>query len=159
MKISKGFTLIELLVVIAIIGILSSVVLASLTTARTKGQDAAVESQLSSMRSQAELYYSTNSNSYGPLHAVDACTAGAADLFGTGTNSLKALVAGVANNNNGGSLAKTACVSSLTAWAVSATLPSLNTSAFCVDSTGTSKVKPGLTADTPSGAITGQACN
>jgi prepilin-type N-terminal cleavage/methylation domain-containing protein len=61
---NKGFTLIELLVVIAIIGILSSVVLASLSNAREKGRDAAVKSQLASMKAQSELYYSKNETYY-----------------------------------------------------------------------------------------------
>ena len=60
----KGFTLIELLVVIAIIGILASVVLASLNTAREKGADANIRSNINNMRAQAELYYDSNSLSY-----------------------------------------------------------------------------------------------
>jgi len=57
---SRGFTLIELLVVIAIIGILSSVVLASLNTARAKGNDAARHEDIHSIQTALELYYTTN---------------------------------------------------------------------------------------------------
>ena len=56
----RGFTLIELLVVIAIIGLLSSVVLASLNTARMKSRDARRIADLSQIRTALELYYDTN---------------------------------------------------------------------------------------------------
>lgn len=57
---TKGFTLIELLVVIAIIGILSSVVLASLNSARQKARDTRRISDLYQMRSAIETFYSVN---------------------------------------------------------------------------------------------------
>ncbi len=55
-----GFTLIELLVVIAIIGILSSVVMASLNTARAKARDAARVAQAKEIAKALELYYAAN---------------------------------------------------------------------------------------------------
>ncbi|MFA6077505.1 MAG: prepilin-type N-terminal cleavage/methylation domain-containing protein [Candidatus Paceibacterota bacterium] len=63
MKIRKsesGFTLVELLVVIAIIGILSSIVLASLNSARAKARDAKRVGDLGSIRTALVLYYDTN---------------------------------------------------------------------------------------------------
>jgi prepilin-type N-terminal cleavage/methylation domain-containing protein len=58
---SKGFTLIELLVVIAIIGILSSVVLASLNSARAKGRDSRRVSDLKQIANQVALLGETTS--------------------------------------------------------------------------------------------------
>ncbi|MBU1557672.1 prepilin-type N-terminal cleavage/methylation domain-containing protein [Patescibacteria group bacterium] len=57
----KGFTLIELLVVIAIIGILSSVVLASLNSARLKARDAKRVSDLKQLQLALEMFYDDNS--------------------------------------------------------------------------------------------------
>lgn len=60
----KGFTLIELLVVIAIIGLLSSVVLASLNTARAKARDAQRFSDMIQIRNALNLYALSNDGNY-----------------------------------------------------------------------------------------------
>ena len=59
---NRGFTLIELLVVVAIIGILSSVVLASLNTARSKARDARRKSDLNQIRTAMVMYFNENGN-------------------------------------------------------------------------------------------------
>lgn len=53
----KGFTLIELLVVIAIIGILSSIVMTSLASARVKGRDATRKQDIQSALNAMELHH------------------------------------------------------------------------------------------------------
>ena len=57
----KGFTLIELLVVIAIIGILSAVVIASMSGARSKGRDAKRIADTKQLQLALQLFYDGNS--------------------------------------------------------------------------------------------------
>jgi len=57
---NKGFTLIELLVVIAIIGILASVILASLNNARAKARDAKRMADFNQIRTALTMYYADN---------------------------------------------------------------------------------------------------
>lgn len=70
----KGFTLIELLVVISIIGLLSSVVLASLNSARVKARDAKRQSDMQQILTALNLYHDT----YGCIPNVTGSTCGVA---------------------------------------------------------------------------------
>jgi len=66
---TKAFTLIELLVVIAIIGILASVVLASLSDARASARDVQRLSEARQLQTALELFY--NAVGRYPLDSVD----------------------------------------------------------------------------------------
>jgi prepilin-type N-terminal cleavage/methylation domain-containing protein len=54
--IRRGFTLIEILIVVVILGILAAVVVPQFTNASEDANDAAVRSQLQTLRGQIELY-------------------------------------------------------------------------------------------------------
>lgn len=70
----RGFTLIELLVVIAIIGLLSSVVLASLNSARLKSRDARRLADLKQLQTALELYYGDQSPPTYPVTVAGGTT-------------------------------------------------------------------------------------
>jgi prepilin-type N-terminal cleavage/methylation domain-containing protein len=125
----RGFTLIELLVVIAIIGVLSSVVLASLNSARSKAVDASIKSNLKNAISQGEIFYNTNTiipNSY-----TNICTNG--DIGGAkGIGSFVLAAAKIRGLNdyiiNGTGTAITAtCNNTVSAWAAEVPLKILVT--------------------------------
>ncbi len=128
----RGFTLIELLVVIAIIGLLAAVVLASLGSARSKGADAAVKSNLDGMRAQAELTASNNSNSYATVCAdAAAALSAAAGATGASVGATDAVQTAKTTSAAG----SVACSDAQGSCAASAPLSAVDTY-WCVDSSG-----------------------
>lgn len=98
MKSEKGFTLIELLVVVAIIGILASVVLASLNTARTKARDARRKADIKQIANALALHFST----YGNFTQPEAC--GEDNSFGIQTSGSCGTVGGTGDWDVGSDL-------------------------------------------------------
>lgn len=159
-KVSGGFTLIELLVVVAIIGITASVILVSINSGRTKGADAAVKSNLNTIRGQSELFYSNNSNSFLPVggstFGITTCptpyNAAGANMMVRDRTVFNAIAEATRRGGNGNS-----CYNSSIAWAIAVGLKSSATTSWCVDSGGQSK----QVASAPGSAINGTtfACN
>ena len=132
----RGFTLIELLVVIAIIGILSSVVLASLNSARNKGNDAAIKSNLASVQVQAEIVYDDSGNNYSTVCA---------------NTTIVAAVAAVSSASGGTAV----CYDDADEYVVASPLKTDRTQWWCVDYKGIKKEVPNTTKNFSSSPVNG----
>jgi prepilin-type N-terminal cleavage/methylation domain-containing protein len=147
---NKGFTLIELLVVIAIIGILASVVLVSLQSARKKGNDARVKSNVKEMKTTIEtgfaesvykdLISSTDTNRFAAPPVVGS------NLEMLVTDTIGQQQNGVYGADDAGLVVANGTVvitkdgkSPATGYAIYAKLPSDPTKVFCLDSKGNAK--------------------
>ena len=147
LRLSKGFTLIELLVVVAIIGILVSVVLVALDSAKNKGNDAGVKTNLHTVANQAEIFYLNNSSSYLPTGGVNvtgvcptAYDASGSNLFSQNRVIIDAIAQAVSTGNG------SACYNSASNYAVAVGLRLTANTSWCVDSSGAAKIENSVPA-------------
>ncbi|MGB4076685.1 MAG: type II secretion system protein [Minisyncoccia bacterium] len=138
-RFARGFTLIELLVVVAIIGMLSSILLGSLTSARTKARDASVRAHVRQLATMMSLQYS-DSGSYANLqYGWDISAATCADSFtGTYAAKVREICTKITELNTGSGMytgVTAAGTTNTTHFSIMAFLPAKGTW-FCVGSGG-----------------------
>ncbi|MEK7642187.1 MAG: type II secretion system protein [Patescibacteria group bacterium] len=123
----SGFTLIELLISIVIIGILTAIILNTLSTSRNRGYDGKVKIQFKQLATSIQIYYENNGN-YG------ATTNNCDNMFAATTPvNINKFIVGLQNG-------AAVCRSTGTAYAVSIPLLNAPVSAdnWCIDSNGRS---------------------
>lgn len=128
----KGFTLIELLVVIAIIGLLTSIALASLNSARNKAADATIKQNLAQIRAQAQIVYDNSGSA-----------ASYVDTFGVGNVGQKIFDAAVAASgcsNPNCYFGEDDDTISPSSWMAAVKIKTDTSKAWCVDYLGSSKI-------------------
>tara|TARA_B100001179_G_C18547860_1_gene384648 strand:+ start:609 stop:1115 length:507 start_codon:yes stop_codon:yes gene_type:complete len=165
---SKGFTLIELLVVVAIIGVLATIIFASLGEARIRAKDAHLKSTLNQLRSAAELQaledgdytrICDGDSESGKIFEEAFLNAGESELNNRcldedGTHydlTGNPLPLGFTGTNGNGPDTTTGHM-----WAAEVKLH--GDGWFCVDGNGGSGVYPGRTANGGSGATRDKTC-
>lgn len=135
MQKTKAFTLIELLVVIAIIGILSGLIIVSMSGAQNAAKDARIKAAMDQMRSSAEIF-KLNNNYYNNTAAtvtLAACTATANTFLATGSDGL-ALCNDIQSQGTGTLTINMSANTVTTAYCVQKVLPGGST--WCLDSKG-----------------------
>ncbi|MBU0999175.1 prepilin-type N-terminal cleavage/methylation domain-containing protein [Patescibacteria group bacterium] len=148
----KGFTLIELLVVVAIIGLLASITMGYLGSARKKGNDTAVKTNLATARTSIEIFFLNNNNTYLPAGDTaangEACplvyNASGANMFSRSKETVDSIAEAVKRGGNG-----SACYNSDNLWAVAVGLSLTENTSWCVDVAGGAKIVNAI----PSAAI------
>lgn len=132
MQKTKGFTLIELLVVIAIIGILSGLIIVSMSGAQNAAKDARIKAGMDQLRSVAEIY-KLNAGYYG-AYALAPCTTAASTFMVSGGDGV-ALCTDINAQNVNAMVIYSNASTTAPKYCVMKTLAD-STTKWCIDSTG-----------------------